>query len=67
MTSHIKQEITQVFSIPDTDFVKKSTTEMTSCNGRKKVRIHGKKPGKNSSKTRSNDPRNQLLRSYTNI
>ena len=49
-TSHIKLEVTQAFSIVDTDFGQKSTTKMTSCNSRKKVRLHGKKPGKSSSK-----------------
>ena len=46
--SHKTGDNTSIF--PDTDFGKKSTTEMTSCSGWKKVRLHGKKPGKNSSK-----------------
>ena len=49
-TSCIKLEIIQVFSIVDTDFGQKLTTKMTSCNGQKEVRLHGKKPGKSSSK-----------------
>ena len=62
----MKLEITGAFSIVDTDFEKKSTTKTTSCNGQKKVRVHGKKPGKSLSKIRRNDPRNQLGRSHTN-
>ena len=54
-TSRIKLEITQVFSIVDTDFGQKSTTKMTSCNSRKEVRLHGKKPGKRSNQIRDND------------
>ena len=57
-TSDIKLEITQVLSIVDTDFRQKSTTKMTSCNSRKEVRLHGKKPGKSSSKIQDNDLRN---------
>ena len=65
-TSRSKLEITQVFSISDTDFGKKSTTNTTSCNGWKMVRTHGKKPGKNLSKIHSNDQKNQSDRLYTN-
>ena len=62
----MKLEITGAFSTVDTDFKKKSTTKTTSCNGQKKVRVHGKKPGKSSSKIRRKDPRNQSGRSHTN-
>ena len=48
----MKLEITQAFSIVDTDFRQKLTTTMTSCNGWKEVRTQGKKPGKCSSKIR---------------
>ena len=54
-TSHMKLEITQVFSIVDTDFEWESTTKMTSSKGRNQVRLHGKTPGKSSSKIWSND------------
>ena len=64
-TSHVKLEITQVFSIADTDFKKKSTTKMISCNGQKNIRIHGKKSGKSSSKIPGNNPKNQSGRLYT--
>ena len=36
----------KAFSIVDTDFRQKSTTKTTSCNGLRKVRPQGKKPGK---------------------
>ena len=54
-TSRIKVEITQVVSIVDTGFKQKSTTKMTSHKSRNRVRLHGKKAGKTSSKIRSND------------
>ena len=54
-TSCIELEITQVFSIVGTDFEKKSTTKMTRHKGRNWVRLHGKIPGKSSSKIWSND------------
>ena len=38
-TSRLKLEITQAFSISDTEFRQKTTTKMTSCNGWRKVRI----------------------------
>ena len=51
-------EVTQAFSIVDTDFRQKLTSKMTRCNGRKKVRLHGKKSGKSSSK----DTRKRLVK-----
>ena len=64
--SHSKLERTQAFSIADRDFGEKSKTDMTSCKGRKTVRTHGKKPGKNWNRIHSSDQRNQSDKSHKN-